>query len=159
MKTKTPYISSSVAIKGITESKLAQSEKDDCVVRAFASAYGVTYDYAHKKVAEVFGRKNRQGTAYFSLTMNALASKEIKFNRKGVTRIKEDIGLSYWFEVKGKSTLRNMTTAKFLEKYSKGTYIVTVKGHAFTIKNGVVIGNTDDALQRKKVIYGAWKIG
>ena len=159
MKTKTPYISSSVAIKGITESKLAQSEKDDCVVRAFASAFGVTYDYAHKKVAEVFGRKNRQGTAYFSLTMNALASKEIKFNRKGVTRIKEDIGLSYWFEVKGKSTLRNMTTAKFLEKYSKGTYIVTVKGHAFTIKNGVVIGNTDDALQRKKVIYNAWKIG
>lgn len=159
MKTKTPYISSSVAIKGITESKLAQSEKDDCVVRAFASAYGVTYDYAHKKVAEVFGRKNRQGTAYFSLTMNALASKEIKFNRKGVTPIKEDIGLSYWFEVKGKSTLRNMTTAKFLEKYSKGTYIVTVKGHAFTIKDGVVIGNPEDATQRKKVIFGAWKIG
>lgn len=159
MKTKTPYISSSVAIKGITESKLAQSEKDDCVVRAFASAFGVTYDFAHKKVAEVFGRKNRQGTAYFSLTMNALASKEIKFNRKGVTRIKEDIGLSYWFEVKGKSTLRNMTTAKFLEKYSKGTYIVTVKGHAFTIKDGVVIGNPEDATQRKKVIYGAWKIG
>lgn len=159
MKTKTPYISSSVAIKGITESKLAQSEKDDCVVRAFASAFGVTYDYAHKKVAEVFGRKNRQGTAYFSLTMNALASKEIKFNRKGLTPIKEDIGLSYWFEVKGKSTLRNMTTAKFLEKYSKGTYIVTVKGHAFTIKDGVVIGNPEDATQRKKVIFGAWKIG
>ena len=159
MKTKTPYISSSVAIKGITESKLAQSEKDDCVVRAFASAFGVTYDYAHKKVAEVFGRKNRQGTAYFSLTMNALASKEIKFNRKGITPIKEDIGLSYWFEVKGKSTLRNMTTAKFLEKYSKGTYIVTVKGHAFTIKDGVVIGNPEDATQRKKVIFGAWKIG
>jgi hypothetical protein len=159
MKTKTPYISSSVAIKGITESKLAQSEKDDCVVRAFASAFGVTYDFAHKKVAEVFGRKNRQGTAYFSLTMNALASKEIKFNRKGVSPIKEDIGLSYWVEVKGKSTLRNMTTAKFLEKYSKGTYIVTVKGHAFTIKDGVVIGNPEDATQRKKVIFGAWKIG
>ena len=159
MKTKTPYISSSVAIKGITESKLAQSEKDDCVVRAFASAFGVTYDFAHKKVAEVFGRKNRQGTAYFSLTMNALASKEIKFNRKGVTRIKEDIGLSYWVEVKGKSTLRNMTTAKFLEKYSKGTYIVTIRGHAFTIKDGVVIGNAEDATQRKKVIFGAWKIG
>ena len=159
MKTKTPYISSSVAIKGITESKLAQSEKDDCVVRAFASAFGVTYDYAHKKVAEVFGRKNRQGTAYFSLTMNALASKEIKFNRKGVSPIKEDIGLSYWVEVKGRSVLRNMTTAKFLEKYSKGTYIVTVKGHAFTIKDGVVIGNPEDATQRKKVIFGAWKIG
>ena len=159
MRTKTPYISSSVAIKGIAESKLAQSEKDDCVVRAFASAYGVTYDYAHKKVAEVFGRKNRQGTLLFGLTMNALASKQIKFNRKGVTPIREDVNLSYWVEVKGRRVLRNMTTAKFLEKYSKGTYIVTIKGHAFTIKDGVVIGNTEDALQRKKVIYGAWKIG
>jgi hypothetical protein len=159
MKTKTPYISSSIAIKGITESKLAQSEKDDCVVRAFASAFGVTYDYAHKKVAEVFGRKNRQGTAYFSLTMSALVSKQIKFNRKGVTPIKEDVNLAYWVEVKGKRILRNMTTAKFLEKYPKGTYIVTIKGHAFTIKDGVVIGNTQDAIQRKKVIFGAWKIG
>ena len=158
MKTKTPYISSSVAIKGIAESNLAQSEKDDCVVRAFASAFGVTYDYAHKKVAEVFGRKNRQGTLHFGLTMNALASKQIKFNRKGVTPIKEDIGLSYWFEVKGKSTLRNMTTAKFLEKYSKGTYIVTVKGHAFTIKDGVVIGNLEDSIKLKRPIRAAFEI-
>ena len=159
MKTKTPYISSSIAIKGITDSKLAQSETNDCVVRAFASAFGVTYDYAHKKVAEVFGRKNRQGTAYFSLTMSALASKQIKFNRKGIKPIKEDQNLMYWVDVKGNRVLRNMTTAKFLEKYSKGTYIVTIKGHAFTIKDGVVIGNPDDAIQRKKVIFSAWKIG
>jgi hypothetical protein len=91
--------------------------------------------------------------------MNTLASKQIKFNRKGVTPIREDIQMAYWVEVKGRNVLRNMTTAKFLEKYSKGTYIVTIKGHAFTIKDGVVIGNTEDALQRKKVIYGAWKIG
>ena len=54
MRTKTPYISSSVAVKGIAESKLAESERNDCVVRAFASAFGVTYDFAHKKVAELF---------------------------------------------------------------------------------------------------------
>jgi hypothetical protein len=159
MRTKTPYISSSVAIKGIAESKLAESERNDCVVRSFASAFGVTYDYAHKKVGEVFGRKNGQGTLHFSLTMNALASKQIKFNRKGVKPITNDVMMMYWVEVKGKRTLRNMTTAKFLEKYSKGTYMVTVKGHAFTIKDGVVIGNPEDATQRKKVIFGAWKIG
>jgi methyl coenzyme M reductase subunit D len=91
--------------------------------------------------------------------MNALASKQIKFNRKGVKPITNDVMMMYWVEVKGKRTLRNMTTAKFLEKYSKGTYMVTVKGHAFTIKDGVVIGNPEDATQRKKVIFGAWKIG
>ena len=159
MKTKTPYISSSVAVKGIAESKLAESETNDCVVRAFASAFGITYDFAHKKVAELFKRKNGQGTYAFGYIMGMMSSNNVKVNRKKITPIKEDIGLSYWVEVKGKSTLRNMTTAKFLEKYPKGTYIVTIRGHAFTIKDGVVIGNAEDATQRKKVIYNAWKIG
>lgn len=159
MITKTPYISSSVAVKGIAESKLAESERNDCVVRAFASAFGVTYDFAHKKVAELFKRKNGQGTYSFGYIMNMMSSNDVKVNRKKITPIREDVNLTYWVEVKGKKTLRNMTTAKFLEKYAKGTYIVTIKGHAFTIKDGVVIGNTEDATQRKKVIYGAWKIG
>jgi hypothetical protein len=73
--------------------------------------------------------------------------------------MRKDVNLAYWIKVKGVNTLRNMTTAKFLEDYSKGTYIVTVKGHAFAIKDGVVIGNPEDATQRKKVILGAWKIG
>lgn len=159
MRKQTPYISSSVAIKGINDSALAKSEDNDCVVRAFASAFNVTYDFAHKKVAEIFGRKNRQGTYCFSLLMRGLESKGISINRKKIKTIRKDVNLSYWIKVKGVNTLRNMTTAKFLEDYPKGTYIVTVKGHAFTIKDGVVIGNPDDATKRKKVIYGAWKIG
>ena len=72
MRTKTPYISSSSAIKGITDSALAKSETNDCVVRAFAAAYNVSYDFAHKKVAELFGRKNGQGTYCFSLVMRQM---------------------------------------------------------------------------------------
>ena len=159
MRKQTPYISSSVAIKGINDSGLAKSETNDCVVRAFASAFNVTYDFAHKKVAEIFGRKNGQGTYCFSLGMRSLESKGISINRKKVKTISKDVNLSYWIKVKGVNTLRNMTTAKFLEDYPKGTYIVTVKGHAFTIKDGVVIGNPEDATKRKKTIYGAWKIG
>jgi len=159
MRKQTPYISSSVAIKGINGSGLAKSETNDCVVRAFASAFNVTYDFAHKKVAEIFGRKNGQGTDCFSLIMRTLESKGISVNRKKIKTISKDVNLSYWIKVKGVNTLRSMTTAKFLEDYPKGTYIVTVKGHAFTIKDGVVIGNPDDATKRKKTIYGAWKIG
>jgi cAMP phosphodiesterase len=91
--------------------------------------------------------------------MRVLESKEVRINRKKVKTISKDVNLSYWIKVKGVNTLRSMTTAKFLEDYPKGTYIVTVKGHAFTIKDGVVIGNPDDATKRKKTIYGAWKIG
>jgi hypothetical protein len=37
--------------------------------------------------------------------------------------------------------------------------VVVVKGHAFTIKDGVVIGNPDDGKKMRKHIAGAWKIG
>jgi hypothetical protein len=60
------------------------------------------------------------------------------------------------FEDKG--ALRNMTTFQFLKKYPKGTYMVTVSGHAFTIANGVVIGNHEDVLKTRKVILHAWEV-
>jgi hypothetical protein len=159
MKTETPYISSSVAVKGINDSALAKSETNDCVVRAFASAFNLSYDFAHKKVAELFGRKNGQGTYCFSLVMRQMEVQDVRINRKKIKTISKDVNLSYWIKVKGVNVLRSMTTAKFLEDYPKGTYIVTVKGHAFTIKDGVVIGNPEDATQRKKNILGAWRIG
>jgi len=34
-----------------------------------------------------------------------------------------------------------------------------VSGHAFTIKDGWVIGNPNDATQLRKVVKNAWKIG
>ena len=56
------------------------------------------------------------------------------------------------------SKMRNMTTFQFLRKYPKGTYIVTVREHAFTINDGVVIGNHEDVLKTKKVILHAWEV-
>jgi hypothetical protein len=37
--------------------------------------------------------------------------------------------------------------------------MVVVKGHAFTIKDGIVIGNPEDGKKMKKQIIGAWKLG
>jgi len=37
--------------------------------------------------------------------------------------------------------------------------VVVVRGHAFTIKDGVVIGNLDDGKKMKKHIQAAWNIG
>ena len=84
----------------------------------------------------------------------------IEFNGKGIKTIENQYGtMLYYATVKGVKVLRSTTTAYFLKDYSVGTYIVVVKGHAFTIKDGVVIGNPSDAKQRRKHILGAWKIG
>ena len=62
MKNKLPYESTSTAIQGYSESKIAKSENADCVVRAFASAFDISYDRAHKYVAEKFNRQPKRGT-------------------------------------------------------------------------------------------------
>ena len=154
------FISSSNAIKGYTESKIAKSENNDCVVRAIASAADMDYDSAHQFVKETFCRKNGKGTSGFRYIMNMMTKNGNKINGKSVEKITEEHNtMLYYVVVKGIKKLRNTTTGSFIKKYSKGTYVVTVKGHAFTIKDGVVIGNSDDGKKMKKVIQGVWKIG
>ncbi len=66
--------------------------------------------------------------------------------------------LSYDVKVKGVLKRRNMTVGTFIKKNPKGTFFVLVKGHAFTIKDGVVIGNYEDAVKTKKIMRCAFEI-
>jgi len=157
---KTEYISSTEFIKGAKESPLAKSECSDCVVRAIASAAEMDYDSAHQFVKEKFKRKNRKGTYGFGSIMNLMSKNGEKINGKSVEIISEQYNtMLYYVTVKGVKTLRNTTTSSFIKRYPKGTYVVTVNRHAFTIKDGVVIGNIEDGKKMKKHIQGVWKIG
>jgi hypothetical protein len=157
---KVQYISSSNAIKGYTESQIAKSENNDCVVRAIASASDMDYDSAHQFVKETFKRKNGKGTFGFGCGMNLLSKNGKQINGKNIQIITEEHNtMLYYVVVKGVKKLRTTTTSSFIKKYSVGSYVVVVKGHAFTIKDGVVIGNLDDGKKMKKHIQAAWKIG
>lgn len=157
---KVQYINSSKGIKNYENSVIAKGETNDCVVRAFASAFEMEYDEAHGIVAKEFRRENRKGTAGFHLKMNLFDKNNVTFNGKKISKITHEYDtMMYYVKVKGHKVLRNTTTSYFLKKYSVGTYIVVVTGHAFTIKDGVVIGNYSDAKKTRKHIVGAWKIG
>ena len=144
---KLPYTRTSDAIKGYSDSTVAKTERADCVVRAIAAASGMVYDKAHSFVAETFGRKPRKGTSGFIIKMNQLVATNKKLNRKKITAVSV------------KNGVRNMTVNNFTKIYTKGSYILNVKGHAFTIKDGVVVGNFNDAIQTRKILKAAWKIG
>ena len=157
---KTEYISSTEFIKGAKESSLAKSEKNDCVVRAIASASEMDYETAHQFVKETFKRKNGKGTFGLGNGMNLLSKNGKQINGKDVQIISEEHNtMLYYVVVKSVKTLRATTTSSFIKKYPVGSYVVVVKGHAFTIKDGVVIGNPDDGKKMRKHIAGAWKIG
>jgi len=156
----TGYISSTEFIKGAKESPLAKSESSDCVVRAIASATEMDYDTSHQFVKEKFKRKNGKGTFGFHYGMNMFSKNNETINGKKVEIITEEHNtMLYFVVVKGIKKLRSTTTGSFIKKYPKGTYVVTVRGHAFTIKDGVVIGNSEDGKKMKKVIQCVWKIG
>lgn len=150
MKNSLPYTKTSDAIIGYTDSLIAKSERADCVVRAVASATGMDYNKAHKWVETKFNRKHRKGTFGFAAGMNGMSASGTTLNRKSIKPLTK-VELT-----NGKS---KMTVGSFAKIYNKGAFVITVSHHAFTIKNGVVIGNTDDSTKIRRIIKCAWKIG
>ncbi len=163
MKEGLPYCTTKEAIKGYAESPIAKKEKNDCVVRAFASSFGVSYDYAHKYVKENFGRKDREGTYGTVLKMKQIAEDRRQINYKKVKCMgtKSTMGmhsLKYEVKTKGVVTKREMTVGTFAKQNPVGTFFILVSRHAFTIKDGVVIGNWEDAVKKKRVIKFAFEV-
>lgn len=158
-----PFIKSSTAIKGFETSTLAKSETNDCVVMSFATAFGVSYEDAHSFVKKVFNRINKKGTVFFVFKLNRYIEKygEIfgtKIQPMGVKISNYNYSLVYNVKVGKKLVKRNMTVGTFIKNNPFGTFMVVVKGHAFTIIDGVVIGNYDDSEKKKKIMYDAWEI-
>lgn len=162
MKKSLPYTKTSEAIVGYEDSKLAKREKNDCTVRTFASAFDIDYDKSHEFVAEKLNRKCRGGVYCYNSKLNQISSSGLRLNGKYLKVLgeKDMIGytMKYDVKVKGKTVKRNMTVGTFSKLYPNGTYILSIRAHTFTIKNGVVIGNPEDAKRLKAVVEQAWQV-
>lgn len=143
-------------IIGYNESVTAKSERNDCVVRAVASTFGLKYDTAHKFVADEFGRQPSKGT--FGTAIK-LSNRDNILGTKYKIIPKQDLkypGSARHQMNGGKPT--EITLNIFLEKYPKGKYLVIKKGHAFSIIDGVVIGNSNDGSRLRAKILFALKV-
>ena len=163
MKDSLPYCNTEKAIKGYEESQIAKNEKNDCVVRAFASCFDVSYNYAHGYVKDNFGRKNRQGTYGTVNKMTKLAENRTQVNYKKVKCVGKLNNynrrtLEYTVNVKGEKVNRKMTVGTFTKLNPVGTFFMLVTGHAFTIKDGVVIGNYEDSVKKKRTLLYAFQV-
>ena len=138
------------------KSETARNEANDCVVRAVANACDVNYDQAHKYVKETFGRKKGKGTQLFTTLLKT--NTEMVFDNVGQLNLFEGDVKTVKVHFVGTSpklggvlynpkyTWTNKcayTVKEFAQKFNKGTFILTVKKHALTIKNGIIIDNGD----------------
>jgi hypothetical protein len=159
MNNEIKYIPTKEAIIGYSDSSIAKTESNDCVDRAIASSFEMHYDEAHKLVSKIWFRCNREGTRNFTGGMRHMVDNKIPINGKSFSNLGDNHGnMKYDVKVKGQIVKRNMTTGTFIKKYPVGKYLVVVRGHAFSIIDGQVVGNTSDATMKKRVINNAFKI-
>lgn len=159
MNNELKYISTKDAIIGYGDSLIAKNESNDCVVRAISSAFEMHYDEAHQFVKVKFGRENQKGVRFFVGGMRRMIDDKVKINNKYFESMGDQNGrMKYDVKVKGQIVKRNMTTGTFIKKYPTGKYLVVVRGHAFSIIDGNVVGNYGDARMKKRVINNAFKI-
>tara|TARA_R110001632_G_scaffold85301_1_gene187347 strand:+ start:1378 stop:2112 length:735 start_codon:yes stop_codon:yes gene_type:complete len=117
-------------VEKYSKTKLGKSERNDCAVRAVAAATGESYENTHK-LFKKFGRKDNAGTrlSQIDATIKTINKKEIKksYPRKTLKRV--------------------------LSVTKTGSYVVLVRGHAFSIVNGIVYGNgAQDAAALRKIV-------
>jgi hypothetical protein len=124
-------------------SSLAVNEKNDCGVRAFANAFNITYNVAHKFAEEVFDRKPKKGIlgifpklaelgfAQFDMFADSLFPETRVYSIHPLTRSKTGKVVNHAYKHKEVSHT----------EFNKGTFIVMVAQHALVIKDGVVIDN------------------
>ena len=143
-------------------SLIAKGEKNDCVVRACANAFNITYDIAHKFVAVEFKRKARKGTKAVYSTFKALGKVSFELFKDSLFPVTKEYNLSCVNKpINKKYTHKKVkyTVKTFCASFSKGTYIVLVNKHALVIKNGIVVDNPNNRFNGyRRVVESVIKI-
>jgi len=152
---------------------LATQENNDCVVRAVSYAFEVDYVDAHHfcehklhrvagdgvytsrympKIKQAFGKKLKQ---------LGKASKYSDY--KWVTRPQKS-KVEKYNHAKGKWVTKRVVKQvpykvnEFVKAHSEGNYIITVKGHAFALIDGVIKGNWGDDKRLTRKVNSAYKV-
>ncbi|CAG7581592.1 MAG: hypothetical protein SLAVMIC_00918 [uncultured marine phage] len=162
-KIKLKYKSRKKSIKGYRDSKLAKTEHSDCSVCSVATAFDITYNRAHKFVKETYKRKNGKGVHVVSKNDKFADNQTILFGKTI-----NQIGEHSWFSerpndrspiVKKGDEVRRMTVGRFVKENPKGTFLILIDGHIFTIKNSTVLGgNLEDSKKLKVRVQKAWEV-
>lgn len=139
-----------------SQSDLAKSETNDCVVRAFMMTLDLPYDKAHQFVADKFKREFRKGTYTCRYLSNVVGRQKngYKMTLMGYhpSRVfgdrKKLVNPKYKKET-------GYTVKSFMEQHPVGRYFIIVKGHALALVDGVLYGNYSEQFDgfRRQVQY------
>jgi len=129
------------------ESLIASGEKNDCTVYAIATAFEMDYDAAHEEVTTRMNRQEGQGVKRTNI-VQALAE-GTTINGKTITRVIKSPTKTY--KVYGNTIPRQLRLSSFVKENQEGTYVILTRGHAMTLKDGVLMDNKNETKTRALV--------
>ena len=151
----------SSSIKGITSSKIAKKENNDCFVRALAAATDQDYDTTHEVVRAKFKRKTKKGVDNKNIVSRMLIAED-KGLRVGKTRYSVNVlgtdRITNTYKLRGEVIKRKKTVKSFIKDNPKGNFIVTVSKHAFALVDGKLIDNKGEEFRPTRKVDGAYSI-
>ena len=118
------YIHPEQFILGLSESRYRNYETNDCVVKAFAILFGISYDEAHGFSRGFFDRPERNGPENFTNSMKRMIrNKNFSFNGK-VKQVR----------------LNEMLTIQRVQKeFHQGVYLVLTYDHVSVLCDGIFV--------------------
>jgi hypothetical protein len=120
-------------------------EHNDCTVKALATLFGCTYGVAHRALAK-HGRKRGQGCTW---TVIERAKRDLSA-RFGVTV--STAGEPHMLPTyAARFGVRVVTINQFMKEHPRGVYMLSVRGHVATLRDGVLYDWTADTAKRRKV--------
>lgn len=138
--------SSSVLVVDSKQTYYASMYKDylNCTVTAVMNAFGISYEEANTFMQKECGRKKNSAVVFervFPNTSLGKKCKQLTFKGNKINNRNE-------FRVQNTITL-----GKFCQQYDKGTFIVLVRGHALTVKDGVVYDHSTKLKRQVKFAF------
>lgn len=137
-------------------------EKNDCSVRAIATAVGTTYDAAHAYMRDALGRKDRKGAKKMVERIKDLIDNKKAHQTAGDIDFKYEAipaaRLCNEYKLHGEVVHRKKTVKSFIDSFRKGTFLVFVSNHVFTVKDGVLIDNYGEEFRPTRKVLNAVKV-
>lgn len=132
---------------------------NDCTVRSIATAFDVSMRLAYKLAEDKFMREPKRGV---SSTIIQDAFEAGKFNkidgRKFSVRTMKKEEITNAYKNKGEIVLRKKTVKSFIASHPKGTFIVLVAKHAFTVKDGELLDHGNFGNQPTRKVLNAFQV-
>lgn len=137
-------------------------ETNDCVVRSITETFALPYDEAHHIVETKFGRQKRKGTKRTALKFVKLQEESYEINGYGIENIPSTSLTHYTSKIinilgSDEKEYIPITVERFIKNNPNGRFVIFVRGHAFSVVNGTIIGNKMDGDRLSRKILNAVK--